>query len=102
MIDDDWHVPILVVLAVLLAWNLMAAWFSIQPDTGSVPTALQVRAMHFRVILSSVAYAIVALGLGLGRARRGGSIAGYGLTAVGAMLVSVAVLFSTFGVDTIG
>ena len=102
MIDDDWHAPILVILGVLLAWNLMSAWFSVRSGVGSHPTALQLRAMHFRVFASSLAYSMVSLALGVGRARRGGSIAPYGLVAVVAMLAAVAVLFSTFGVRTIG
>lgn len=102
MIDDDWHAPILIVMAVLLAWNLVSAWFSVQADGDSFPSSLQLRAVHLRVFLSSFVYAGVSLTLGVGRARRGGSIAGYGLAAVVAMLLAVAVLFSTFGVRTIG
>ncbi|MDH3499214.1 MAG: hypothetical protein OEM97_03750 [Acidimicrobiia bacterium] len=102
MIDDDWHAPILVVLGLLLLWNLFAAWLSIRPSTGAVPTALQVRAGHLRIFFSAFAYSLISLGLGIGRARRGGSIAPYGMVAVGAMLVAVLVLLATYGVRSIG
>ena len=101
-IDDQWHAPILLILGLLLTWNMLTAWFGVQPRLNRYPSELELRASHFRIFVPAFAYAVIALMLGISRARRGGSVAGYGMAAVVAMLAAVAVMFTTFGIRTVG
>ena len=98
LIDDDWHGPILAILGVLLVWNLVSAWISVRVESAEFVTTMQLRAMHFRTFVPSLGFALLSLGLGVGRAKRGGSIAPYGMAALAAVLV----VLSTFGIRTIG
>lgn len=102
IVSDEWHAPLLALIGLLFVWNLLGAWFSLNRGLGRIPTELQLQAVHFRVFFGSVAYALTALGLGVGRSRRGGSVALYGIVAVAAMMIGVVVLLSTIGVRTLG
>lgn len=102
LLGDNWHPAILAVLGVLLGWNSVAAWLSLPSGSEPPLTSTELRALHFRVFIPALAYALLALRLGVARARRGGSIASYGVLAVVTMLAAVTILFATFGVRTIG